>query len=166
MSELITAHPDRFIYVTYIRTTQQKLWDALRLPEFTKLYWFGVTLDCEWKKGAAWNMVLPDGRVVDRGSIEEYDPPKRLVIRWKHHLNPELSADGWSRCTMELEPREGGMVKLTVLHDLEQPVAGASKFIAAVSGGWPQILSGLKSLLETGEPLQRDEAIARLKETR
>jgi uncharacterized protein YndB with AHSA1/START domain len=165
MTALVTAHPDRFIYVTYIRTTQEKLWDALRLPEFTKLYWFGVTLDCAWEKGASWKMVLPDGRTVDQGSIEDYDPPRRMVIRWRHQANPELAAEGWSRCTMELEPR-GDMVKLTVLHDLEQPAAGASKFIAAVSGGWPQILSGLKSLLETGQALPRDGEIARLKETR
>src|SRR5262245_5354924 len=92
-------------------------------------------------------MLYPDGRVTDDGEIEDCDPPRRLVLKWRHQLRPELKAEGESRCTIELEPT-GGAVKLTITHSM--PRTG-SKLIEAVSGGWPKILSNLKSLLETGE---------------
>ena len=142
---------ERFHYDLYIRGAQQKVWDGLRLPEFTRQYWYGVTLDCAWEKGASWRMLLPDGRVIDSGWILEIEPAKKVVIRWRHEFPDDLAAEGWSRCTLELEP-QGEVVKLTVGHELENPVEN-SKFIAAVSGGWPQLLSSLKSLLETGAPL-------------
>ncbi len=69
---------DRFVYVTYIRTTPEKLWEALLKPEFTKIYWFGVTMQSEWKKGAGWKMIFDDGRVADTGEILEIEKPKRL----------------------------------------------------------------------------------------
>jgi len=137
----------RFVYVTYIRTTQQKLWSALTSAEFVRQYWLGVRIDAEWKRGGSWKLSFADGRLADSGEIVEFEPPSRLAIRWHHQLMPELKAEGWSLCTMELEPN-GPAVKLTVTHSLERE---GSKFIAAVSGGWPQILSNLKSLLETGE---------------
>ncbi len=80
------------------------------------------------------------------GEIVEFEPPKRLRIRWRNEFRPELKAEGWSLCTMEIEPI-GDAVKLTVAHSIERE---ASQFIAAVTEGWPQILSNLKSLLETG----------------
>jgi len=150
---------DSFIYVTYIRSTPQNVWDALLQPEFTRQYWFGVTLESTWQQGAPWRMVHPDGRTTDIGSIIEIDPPKKMVIRWRHELDPELTAEGWSRCTIELEPNDD-LVKLTVLHELANPRAD-SKLINAVSGGWPRILSSLKSLLETGAPLEMPSTKAR-----
>ncbi len=141
------ANRSSFVYVTYIRTTPEKLWQALTQPEFTRQYWFGITLDCAWKQGAAWKMSYPDGRVTDTGEILEIDPPRRMVIRWQNEWKPEMKAEGPSRCTMLLEPT-GKAVKLTVTHEMERP---DSKLITAVSGGWPSILSNLKSLLETGE---------------
>jgi uncharacterized protein YndB with AHSA1/START domain len=135
-----------FVYVTYIRTTAEKLWTALTDPQFTKQYWFGVTADSDWKIGSPWKLTFPDGRVADTGEILESDPPKRLVIKWRNEFRPELKAEGYSRCVMELEPADG-IVKLTITHSIDQPKA---KFIEAVSGGWPKILSNLKSLLETG----------------
>jgi uncharacterized protein YndB with AHSA1/START domain len=140
---------DRFVYVTFIRTTPEKLWEALLKPEFTKQYWFGVTLDSEWKKGSPWKMVFPNGNVTDSGEVLEIEKPKRLVLKWRNEFRPELTAEGFSKCTMEIEPTEGA-VKLTVIHEIDQP---KSKMIEAVSGGWPKILASLKSLLETGEPL-------------
>jgi uncharacterized protein YndB with AHSA1/START domain len=92
-------------------------------------------------------MSFPDGRVADTGEIMEYDSPKRLVLRWRNEFMPEFKAEGWSLCTMALEPAAGGSVKLTVTHSMERE---NSKFIGAVSNGWPQILSNLKSLIETG----------------
>ncbi len=137
----------RFVYVTYIRTTQEKLWSALTSPQFIRQYWLGVLVDAEWKRGGSWKLSFPDGRLADRGEIVEFEPPSRLAIRWHHELMPELKAEGWSLCTMEVEPA-GQAVKLTVTHQLERE---RSQFIDKVSSGWPQILSNLKSLLETGE---------------
>jgi uncharacterized protein YndB with AHSA1/START domain len=136
-----------FVYVTFIRTTAEKLWVALTSPEFTKQYWFGTHQDCEWKAGSSWKLIFPDGRLADSGEILEADRPKRLVIKWRNEFRPELKAEGYSRCTMELEPVEN-TVKLTITHVMDQP---GSKLIEAVSNGWPRILSNVKSLLETGQ---------------
>ena len=135
-----------FVYVTFIRTTPEKLWKALTEPEFTRQYWFGVTLECAWKAGSPWKMTYPDGTTTDTGEIIEIDPPRRMVIRWQNEWKPELKAEGPSLCTFELEPK-GSAVKLTITHEIERP---KSKLIVAVSGGWPLVLSNLKSLLETG----------------
>jgi uncharacterized protein YndB with AHSA1/START domain len=139
-----------FVYVTYIRTTPEKLWSALTSPEFAQQYWRGARPEAEWKAGGAWKLVLPDGRTADSGEILTFEPPRRLSIRWRNEFVPELKAEGFSICTMEIETAEGDAVKLTVSHAIDRP---GSKFITAVSGGWPQILSNLKSLLETGAVL-------------
>jgi uncharacterized protein YndB with AHSA1/START domain len=136
-----------FVYVTYIRTTPERLWSALTTDvEFMKQYWFGVHCQSQWRPGSSWKMVYTDGTVSDSGEILEADPPRRLVIRWQHQNKPELKAEGDSRCTLELEPT-GSAVKLSIVHTIERE---PSKFIEAVSGGWPKIMSNLKSLLETG----------------
>ena len=141
-----------FVYVTYIRTTPDNLWSALTDPQFIQQYWFGMTTDCAWKKGSPWKMALPDGRPSDTGEILEIDPPRRMVIKWQNEGRPELKAEGPSRCTIELEPA-GNAVKLTIAHEIDRPEA---KFISAVSGGWPKVISNLKSLLETGEPIFKE----------
>jgi len=141
------ADRSQFVYVTYIRTTPEKLWKALTDPAFTKQYWFGMASTSEWKKGAPWNLVAGDGKVWDSGEVLEADPPRRLVIRWQNEWNPEIKAEGPGRCTMEIEPA-GSAVKLTITHEIDRP---ESELITAGSGGWPRILSNLKSLLETGE---------------
>ncbi len=135
-----------YVYVTYIRTTPEKLWQALTDPEFTRQYWFGMASTSEFRKGAPWKLVAGDGQVWDSGEVIESDPPRRLVLRWQHEMKPELKAEGPALCTMELEPQPGS-VKLTITHTSE---CGNSKVINAVSGGWPKVLSNLKSLLETG----------------
>lgn len=140
----------QFVYVTFIRTTPEKLWQALREPEFTKKYWMGTTQECEWKTGSPWRILFSDGRVADSGEVVEIDPPRKLVLKWQNHMFPEMTAEGYSRLTYELEP-QGEMVKLTVLHEMD---VKESKLIKAVSGGWPILLSSLKSLLETGEALK------------
>ena len=139
----------RFVYVTFIRTTPEKLWDALTKPEFTRVYWYDMWQDCDWKEGSSWKLMFSDGRIADQGTILASERPKRLVIAWQNEWKPELKAEGPSCATFEIEPA-GPAVKLTVTHEI--PVA-ESKLIDAVSGGWPLILSGLKSLLETGEKL-------------
>jgi len=135
-----------YVYVSYIRTTPQKLWAALTDPAFIKQYWFGMTAQSDFKKGSPWKLVNEGGEVWDAGEILEADPPKRLVIRWQHQKRPELKAEGPSICTMELSP-EAGSVKLTITHTVERD---PSQLIVAVSGGWPKVISNLKSLLETG----------------
>jgi len=135
-----------FVYVTYIRTTPKKLWSALTDAEFMKQYWFGMHCESEWTAGSPWKMVSGDGGITDAGEIIESEPARRLVIRWRHQKNPELKAEGDSLCTMELEPT-GTAVKLSITHTIERD---PSKLIAAVSGGWPKILSNLKSLMESG----------------
>jgi uncharacterized protein YndB with AHSA1/START domain len=147
----MTAKTEKYVYVTYIRTAPQKLWDALTQKEFQKKYWFDMYQDSEWKTGAKWSMNRANGEVTDAGEILEIDPPRRAVIRWRNEFRPELTAEGYSTCTYEIE-KEGELCKLTVLHEIE---ATQSKFIEAVSGGWPKILSSLKTLLETGTALPR-----------
>jgi uncharacterized protein YndB with AHSA1/START domain len=144
---------ERFVYVTYIRTTPDKLWDALTAPEFTTKYWAGVRHESEWKKGSSWRLMIPDGRVGDTGEVLEIDKPNRLVLSWRNEFMPELKAEGFSRATFELETL-GEAVKLTITHEIDRD---GSKFIEAVSNGWPRILSSLKSLLETGHAFAGDE---------
>lgn len=141
-----------FVYVTYIRTTPNRLWSALTDAEFMTQYWFGMHCDSQWTPGSPWRLVSPNGEVLDAGEIVEADPPRRLVIRWRHQNKAELKAEGDSLCTMELEPN-GPAVKLSITHTIE---CDASKLITTVSGGWPRILSNLKSLLETGSPVLQD----------
>jgi uncharacterized protein YndB with AHSA1/START domain len=135
-----------FVYVTYIKTTPEKLWHALTDRETNALYWFGAHQESDWKVGSPWKIAYPDGRVMDSGEILELEPLKRIVIKWRNEWSPELNAEGYSRCTMQIEEADGA-VKLTVMHVIDRET---SKFIEGVSGGWPKILSNLKSLLETG----------------
>jgi uncharacterized protein YndB with AHSA1/START domain len=135
-----------FVYVSYIRTTPEKLWSALTDAEFMKQYWFGVHGESHWMAGSPWKSVSPQGRILDAGEIVEAERPRRLVIRWQHQDKPELKAEGESLCTIELEP-SGTAVKLSITHTIERE---PSKLIEAVSGGWPKVISNLKSLLETG----------------
>lgn len=135
-----------FNYVTYIRTTPEKLWSALTDAGLMKQYWFGMQLESKWTTGSSWKMLFPDGRICDSGAIVEAESKRRLVIRWQNQWKPELKEEGDSLCTMELEPN-GTAVKLTLTHSMERE---GSQLIATVSGFWPMIISNLKSLVETG----------------
>jgi uncharacterized protein YndB with AHSA1/START domain len=135
-----------YVYVSYIRTTPEKLWSALTDPEMIRHYWFGMNCESTFKKGSSWKLVSSEGVLFDAGEILESDPPRRLVIRWEHQNQPELKAEGPSLCTMEIAP-EGPMVKLAITHTVERE---NSKLITAVSGGWPKVISNLKTLLEVG----------------
>lgn len=141
-----------YVYVTYIRSTPEKLWSALTDTEFMKQYWFGMHCESEWSAGSSWQLISGNGEIFDAGAIVEAEPPRRLVIRWRHQNKPELKAEGDSLCTMELEPT-GPAVKLSITHAIE---CEPSKFIEAVSGGWPKVISNLKSLLETGSVVLSD----------
>jgi uncharacterized protein YndB with AHSA1/START domain len=140
----------QFVYVTFIRTTPEKLWRAMTEPEFTRQFWMNTTQESEWKPGASWRIAKPNGESADSGEVVEIDPPRKLVLTWQNHLFPEMNAEGFSRLTYQLE-EQGDMVKLTVTHEMDR---SDSKFIKAVSNGWPVILASLKSFLETGNALE------------
>jgi len=149
----------RFVYVTYIRTTPAKLWEALTTPEFMRQYWFGSIAESRWTAGSPWKLLFEDGTLADTGEIVEAEPGRRLVIRWMNEWKPEIKAEGWSLCTMEIEPVtdvDVPAVKLSITHEIDR---AESQFIGAVSGGWPRILSNLKSLLETGAILLNPKKI-------
>lgn len=138
----------QFVYVTYIETTPEKLWEALTSSAFTRQYWFGAEVRSDWKVGAPFALSL-DGEITDSGEILEADPPRRLSYSFKHHKYEELRHEPISRVVFTLETF-GPVVRLTVLHD---GFIEGGKYLGAVSNGWPAILSQLKSLLETGKLL-------------
>ncbi|MGA7593748.1 MAG: SRPBCC family protein [Gallionella sp.] len=135
-----------FVNVTYIRTTQEKLWSALTDAEIIKQWWFGVRCESQWTAGSAWKLVYPDGHISDTGEIVEAEPYKRIVIRWQHQDKPEFKSEGESLCTMELGA-SGTAVKLSITHAISRE---PSKLISALSVVWPMAISNLKSWLETG----------------
>lgn len=135
------------VYSVFIRATPEQIWEAITKPEFTERYFHGVRIE------------VRDGRRYSHSSrgiewdepVLELDPPRRLVHRWLSYYDPELAAEEPSRVTWEIEPQEDGTTLLTVTHD---QLEGAPKTAEGVSGtGWMFVLSGLKTLLETGEPL-------------
>jgi len=134
-----------FVYTTYIETTPEKLWEALTNSEFSKRYWFGTEVRSDWKVGSPFALVT-DGKTSDTGEILEADPPRRLSYSFKHELFEEMRNEPATKVVFTIEPH-GNIVKLTVTHE---GFAEGSKLLGAVSQGWPAILSGLKSLLETG----------------
>ena len=144
-----------FVYVTYIRTTPEKLWAALTDPVTVEKFWLGVRVESDFRTGSPWMLKFTDGRTADTGEILEAVPAKRLVIHWRNEFKPELKAAGFTRCTMEIEPADyypdfgGRAAKLTITHDAE--TALGAPMIEAVSGGWPKAIANLKSLLETGD---------------
>jgi uncharacterized protein YndB with AHSA1/START domain len=137
-----------FVYVSYIETTPEKLWEALTSGDFTERYWFGMRLRSDWKVGSVFEMVRGDGTVSDAGKVIEYDPPRRLAYTFVN-LSDKYRDDTPALATFTLEPY-GEIVKLTLTHE---GFAEGSKFFAGISSGWPAILSNLKSTLETGRPL-------------
>ncbi|MDG4890476.1 ATPase [Mesorhizobium sp. WSM3866] len=139
-----------FVYVTYIRTTPEKLWTALTDPEFNRQFFLCSYQESDWKVGSSWKLIFPDGRVADSGEILEIDPPRRLVIKWRNEWLPEVKEDGYTRCTFTIE-KDGELMKLAVTHEADGP----HRLIPNVSKGWPLVLASLKSLLETGKGFER-----------
>src|SRR5260370_33599059 len=146
----MTSAATTFVYVTYIRTTPEKLWNALTKPEFTKVYWAGTTQKSEWKAGSAWGAYTPDGRLWDSGEILEADYPRKLVLTWRNGHFPEMKAEGFTKLTYELEQVEDA-IKLTLTHEID---VANSTIIGAEGEGWPIVLASLESFLETGAPLE------------
>ena len=121
------------VYVSYIRTTPEKLWSALTDVELMKQYWFGIHCESQWKAGSPWKLVHPDGCIAVTGEIVEAEPQRRLVIRWQDQKRPDLKAEGESNCRMELESYRSA-AKLSITHTIERE---PSNLIALVSSSWP-----------------------------
>jgi uncharacterized protein YndB with AHSA1/START domain len=138
-----------FVYVTYIRTTPEKLWEALTSPDFKQQYWFGRRCESDWKAGSKHSLRAPDGSLDFDGEVLESDPPRTLAYSFHNSpSDPQAEREPPSRVTYRLEPVEDS-VKLTVTHD---QFPDGSKVRQGIGNGWPVILSALKSLLETGTP--------------
>jgi uncharacterized protein YndB with AHSA1/START domain/DNA-binding transcriptional ArsR family regulator len=146
-SALEEPMPDKFVYEIFIHTTPEKLWRAITEPEFTRQYFHGTEIRSPLKKGGPFLSTTVDGTKMVDGEILECDPPRKLVHTWRVHWNPALSHE-LSTVSYLIEP-QGANCKLTVVHELDEAPLTA----AQVKGGWPAILSSLKSLLETGKPL-------------
>jgi uncharacterized protein YndB with AHSA1/START domain len=136
------------VYQVFIKATPEQIWDAITKPEFTEKYFYGARIETSPERRIS---TAPDGSSWGDDATIEFDPPKRLVHEWRSLYDPELAAEQTSRVTWEIEPGEEGVSMLTLVHD---QLEGAPKTAESVSGaGWMRILSGLKTLLETGEPL-------------
>jgi uncharacterized protein YndB with AHSA1/START domain len=133
------------VYNVFIRATPEQIWDAITKAEFTQQYFYGARI--EVRDGRRFSAV---GDAEWDEEVLEADPPRRLVHGWTSAYDPELSSEDSSRVTWEIEPQDGGITKLTVVHD---QLEGAPKTAESVAGGWMYVLSGLKTLLETGKPL-------------
>ena len=136
------------IYQVFIKASPEQIWEAITKPDLTADYFYGAHIEATAERYISHG---PDGAVWADGAVFEYDPPRRLTHEWRSLYDPELAAEEPSRVTWEIEPQEGGHCKLTLTHDRLQ---GAPKTAQSVSGeGWMFVLSGLKTLLETGKPL-------------
>jgi uncharacterized protein YndB with AHSA1/START domain len=151
------------VYRVYIRTTPEAVWDAITKPEWTERYGYQGVADFELRAGGKANFTpgagmrafegIPD-TIID-GEFVEVDPPRRLVQTWRMLMDPELAAEGFTRLTHEIEPVDGGVTKLTVIHELDgaprlgELLAGKLEHTGA-GGGWAWVLSDLKTLLESG----------------
>jgi uncharacterized protein YndB with AHSA1/START domain len=145
----ITEAQTTQVYRVFIKATPEAIWEAITDPEFTQKYFYGMRI-----------ATSADRRLTEAGEgaditgedpVVEWDPPRKLVHGWQSKWNPEMAAEEPSRVTWEIDPGEDGIALLTVVHDR---LEGAPKTASAVAGpGWMRVLSGLKTLLETGEPL-------------
>jgi uncharacterized protein YndB with AHSA1/START domain len=146
MTEMTT---ESTVYVTYIATTPEKLWAALTSSEFTRQYFFNRTVESDWNAGSPWTLRMPDGRVDVKGEVRESDPPRELVVTWNVDWIVEKLPE--AVVSYEIEPVGGGVVRLTMTEAHPTPIP--AYLLEGGRRGWPMILSGLKSLLETGKPL-------------
>ena len=135
-------------YQVFIKATPEAIWEAITKPEFTERYFYGARIENTPERHRS---LGPDGSAWGDEPMYEFDLPRRLVHGWRSLYDPELAEEPESRVTWEIEPREDGTTLLTVIHD---QLEGAPKTAASIAGaGWMYVLSGLKTLLETGEPL-------------
>ncbi|MGE0742462.1 MAG: SRPBCC family protein [Hyphomonadaceae bacterium] len=145
--------PPDLVYVFYIRSTPQQVWDALTHSDFTTKFFFGRTVESDWKQGSPWKMVMPDGTLDVFGEVLVSDPPRKLQVSWTVDWLDDPKPPGPAIITYDIEPA-GEAVKLTMTQHTDSAIP--RKYVQAGAQGWAIILSSLKSLLETGEPLVVD----------
>lgn len=146
---MISTTAPAFVHAVYIRATPEAIWRAITETDYTLRYYYGSAIHTDWQPGSPYRMTI-DGELQIDGTIVEATPPRRLVQTFHAVWDEEVKADAPTRVTWEIEDAMPGVSKLTVIHD--GLVAGSST-LEQVSGGWPLILSGLKTLLETGKGL-------------
>jgi uncharacterized protein YndB with AHSA1/START domain len=146
MTELTT---ESTVYVTYIAASPKQVWAALTSSEFTTQYFFGRSVESDWKTGSPWILRMPDGRIDVRGEVRESDPPRKLVVSWIVDWSETKLPE--SIVTYDLEQIGENLVRLTMTETHPTPIP--AYLLEGGRRGWPMILSGLKSLLETGKPL-------------
>lgn len=156
----------KFVYVIYIASTPEKVFEALISEKLTAQYWFGYALRSDWKTGSTFSACKDGGPLIEHGVVQEIDPPRRLVYSWLPRYEA-FKDERPSRVTFTLEPFKD-QVQLTIVHD---DFDDGSKMFESISGGWPRVLSSLKSFLETGKGLEpswteSDLRKAHLKEVR
>jgi uncharacterized protein YndB with AHSA1/START domain len=135
------------VFEIYIRTTPERLWEAITDPAIRAKYHFGLEVESDWEQGSPYHLAQPGGRTIIEGENLVVDPPRRLVQSMRALWGPQAQAVGTTRVTWEIEP-VGDSCRLTVVHDELPPDVPEE-----IYGGWPMILSGLKTWLETGETL-------------
>jgi uncharacterized protein YndB with AHSA1/START domain len=153
------------VYRVYIKATPEAIWDAITKPEWTERFGYGGRAEYDLRPGGSYRGLTNEGMraagapdVAVDGEVLGVDPPRKLVQTWRMVMDAEMAAEGFTRLTYDIEPGHGGVTKLTVTHDLEGAprlaavVAGAAEE-AGGGGGWSWVLSGIKTLLETGQPL-------------
>jgi uncharacterized protein YndB with AHSA1/START domain len=136
------------VYQVFIKATPEAIWEAITKPEFTAKYFHGARVDVTSER---YHALSPDDDVWGDSQTYEFEPPRRLVHGWRSLYDEEMASEEESRVMWEIEPKDGGVCLLTVVHDR---LDGAPKTAASIAGeGWMYVLSGLKTLLETGKPL-------------
>ena len=138
-----------FVSAIYIRAAPETVWRAITESDFTRRYYYGSTIDTDWRPGSPYTMTI-EGEVHIEGEIVEADPPRRLVQTFHAIWDEAVRAEPATRVTWEIEPAMPGVTKLTLVHE-QLETAPATR--EQVSSGWTLILSGLKTLLETGESM-------------
>lgn len=141
--------PPDVVYNIFIRTTAQKVWDALTTSEFTTQFFFGRTVESDWKQGSPWKLLFPDGRLDVEGEVLESAPPNLLKVTWNVRWLEEPKP-GPAIITYEIQ-QHGDIVQLTMTQHTDSTIP--RKYIKAGQMGWGAILSSLKSMLETGQAL-------------
>jgi uncharacterized protein YndB with AHSA1/START domain len=135
------------VYQVFIKASPEQIWDAITKPEFTERYFYGSRIETSRERRVS---TAPDGSSRGDDATIEFDPPRKLVQEWRSRWDPEAAPEPASRVTWEIEPGEDGVSMLTLVHD---QLEASPKTAEGVAGGWMRVLSGLKTLLETGQPL-------------
>ncbi|NJN19493.1 MAG: metalloregulator ArsR/SmtB family transcription factor [Oscillochloris sp.] len=152
-SSMATDSKPTLVYQIVIKAPQEQVWEAITTPEFTSRYYYGSTLKTDLSVGSPFTYYMSDGTPIVEGEVVASEPPNRLVHSY-HSLWPPMNEDAPTQVTWELEAMPGGVTKVTVVHEEFQGETATYKGLQ--SGGWAWILSNMKTLLETGEPMPQE----------